>query len=263
MKKAKTMDKSKITQIYKKGEDISYKEFIDRLLKYYFGEKYGVEYMQEHGVIRWPKQVKEAYWRWHVPARIPLLMEHLAELKPQIAENSEKMGLKLDMDQFTPLLSWFPALPNTLDLPEFPLYSFSYRDILHTGSGNTQVPWIDELSKMNPYTYHITMNEDTAKEWGLKTGDLICQESHTGKKVTGYLKTMQGQQPGTVAISACSGGWARGQPTSRGKGANFNILLESDFEHICPVCWSLETGTRVKVYKIDHRVEYEEGGIQL
>jgi len=74
---------------------------------------------------------------------------------------------------------------------------------------------------------------------------------------------MQGQQPGTVAISACSGGWARGQPTSRGKGANFNILLESDFEHICPVCWSVETGTRVKVYKIDSRIEYEEGGIQL
>jgi molybdopterin-containing oxidoreductase family molybdopterin binding subunit len=263
MKGAKGIDKNKIAQLFKKGEEVAYQEFIDRVLKYYFGEKYGVEYLQENGVIRWPKQVKEAYWRWHIPARVPLLMEHLAELKPHVKENSEKIGLKLDMDHFTPLLSWFPAQPSTVDAPDYPLYSFSYRDILHTGSGNTEVPWIDELSKMNPYTYHITMNEDTAKKLGLKSGDLVCQESHTGKKVTGYLKTMQGQHPDTVAIAACSGGWARGQPTSRGKGANFNILLESDFDHACPVCWSVETATRVKVYKIDRRVEYEEGGIQL
>jgi hypothetical protein len=82
-------------------------------------------------------------------------------------------------------------------------------------------------------------------------------ESYKGRKITGYLKTMQGQHPKTISIAACSGGWARGAPIAYGKGTNFNILLESDVKHACPVCWSQETATMVKVYKADHRYEYD------
>jgi hypothetical protein len=71
------------------------------------------------------------------------------------------------------------------------------------------------------------------------------------------LKTMQGQHPRTISIAACSGGWARGAPIAFGKGTNFNILLESDFQHACPVCWSQETATMVKVYKTDRRHEFD------
>lgn len=101
------------------------------------------------------------------------------------------------------------------------------------------------------------MNVDVAKKRGLQDGDLICVESYKGRKVTGYLKAMQGQHPQTVAIAACSGGWARGQPVAYGKGTNFNILLESDFKHVCPVCFNQETAVRVKVYKVDRRIEYD------
>jgi anaerobic selenocysteine-containing dehydrogenase len=118
-------------------------------------------------------------------------------------------------------------------------------------------PWLDEASKLNPYTYNVTMNAETAKKKGLHDGDLICIESAYGRKVTGFLKTMQGQHPETVAIAACSGGWARGQPIAYGKGTNFNILLESDFRHVCPVCFNQETAVAIKVYETDRRIEYE------
>ena len=98
---------------------------------------------------------------------------------------------------------------------------------------------------------------DTAKKKGLKDGDLICLESPYGRKTTGYLKTMQGMHPKCIAIAACSGGWAKGAPIAYGKGTNFNILLESDFKHACPVCWSQETAQMVKIYKTDKRVEFE------
>ena len=49
-------------------------------------------------------------------------------------------------------------------------------------------PWLDEASKMNPYTYNITMNVDTAKRKGLKDKDLIEIESSYGHKVKGTLK---------------------------------------------------------------------------
>ena len=260
MKGAEGVDRNKVVEIVKPQEKISYRELIDRALKYYFGSEHNLNYVKEHGFIDWPKQVKEAYWRWFIDARVPVYQEHLAELKPHIMENAKQAGIELDWEQFTPLISYFePQVSKDVD-PNYDLYCFSYRDILHTGSGTMELPWLDEVSQLNPYTYNVTMNAATAKSKGLTEGDLICLETREGRRITGTLKTMQGQHPQTVAIAACSGGWARGQPVAYGKGTNFNILLESDFKHVCPVCFNQETAAMVKVYKVDRRVEYEGAG---
>ncbi len=259
MKAAEGVDRTKVVEIIKPEERISYKEMMDRVLKYYFGPEHGLDYVKEHGFINWPKQVKEAYWRPFINARVPIYQEHLAELRPHVIENAKPIGIELEWEQFTPLVSYFKPQVAKVEDPQHDLYCFSYRDILHTGSGTMRMPWLDEVSRLNPYTYNITMNVDTASQKGLKDGDLICIESYKGRKVTGTLKTMQGQHPQTVAIAACSGGWARGAPVAYGKGTNFNILLESDFEHSCPVCFNLETAVKVRVYKVDHRIEYEGG----
>jgi anaerobic selenocysteine-containing dehydrogenase len=254
---AQAIDPKKITEIIKPGERITYKDMMDRAYKFYFGEKHGLDYISKEGSIHWPKKAKEAYWRWYVDVRIPIYMEHIAMLKPDIMKNAKVSGVDLDWEQFTPLISAFKPQVAKEETSEFDLYSFSYRDILHNGTYTMEMPWLDEVSQQNPYTYNITMNADTAKKKGLKDGDLICQESSYGRKITGYLKTMQGMHPQCIAIAACSGAWAKGAPIAYGKGTNFNILLESDFKHACPVCWSQETATMVKIYKIDRRVEFE------
>ena len=262
MKGASGVDKSKVVELIKPDEKITYKELINRVLKYYFGPDKGLEYAMKNGGISWPKQVKEAYWRPYVKARVPIYQEHLARLKPQIIENCKKIGVELEFEQFTPFLSYFPPQVAKEVNNEYDLYAFSYRDTLHCGSGTMEAPWLDEMSQLNPYTYSITINADTAKKKGLKDGDLVCIESAYGRKVTGWVKTMQGQHPQTIAISACSGGWAVGQPIAYGKGANFNILMESDFKHSCPVCFNAETAVGAKVYKIDHRVEYDDARVK-
>ncbi len=254
---ANAIDPKKVVEIIKPNEKITYAEMMDRAFKYYFGDKHGLKYISEHGTVDWKKQVKEAYWRWYVDVRIPIYLEHLVELRPVIKENAKKVGIDLDWEQFTPLASYFTPQVAKEEKEGFDLYSFSYRDILHNGTYTMEIPWLDEVSQMSPYTYNITMNAETAKKKGLKDGDLICLETTYGRKTTGYLKTMQGQHPKTIAIAACSGGWAKGAPIAYGKGTNFNILLESDVKHACPVCWSQETATMVKVYKIDHRVEFD------
>jgi anaerobic selenocysteine-containing dehydrogenase len=252
---AAKIDPSKAATIIKPEEKISYAEMMDRVFKYYFNKD--LKYVSEHGSVQWKKKATEAYWRWKVDVRIPLYLEHIAETRPAIMKNAKTAGVELEWDQFTPLVSYFKPMVAKEETPEYDLYSFSYRDILHNGTYTMELPWIDEVSRMNPYTYNITMNADTAKKKGVKDGDLICLESSRGRKVTGYLKTMQGQHPKTVSIAACSGGWAKGAPIAFGKGSNYNILLESDFQHACPVCWSQETATMVKVYKIDHRIEFD------
>jgi len=76
--------------------------------------------------------------------------------------------------------------------PSFDLYCFSYRDIVHTGSHTMEQPWLGEASWMSPYTYNITINARTARERGLKDGDVIELESISRGKVRGPLKLMEG-----------------------------------------------------------------------
>ena len=111
-------------------------------------------------------------------------------------------------------------------------------------------PWLDEASAMNPYTYNITMHADTAREKKLREGDEIELESVAGRKVIGTLKLLEGIHPRSVSIAACSGHWAKGLPIAKGKGANFDTLMEIDLRHVDPICLNIETAVRVKVRKV-------------
>jgi len=112
-------------------------------------------------------------------------------------------------------------------------------------------PWLDEASKMNPWTYHITMNTETGRKKGLKDGDIVEVETYVGRKEKGRIKLMQGHQPQTVGIACTAGHFAKGQPIAWGKGSNYNTLLPMTFEHTDPITGNLETCVRVAVRKID------------
>jgi anaerobic selenocysteine-containing dehydrogenase len=111
-------------------------------------------------------------------------------------------------------------------------------------------PWLDELSHMNPYTYNIVMHSETAREKGLKDGDLVELETAVGRKVEGRIKVLTGIHPKAVGIAACAGHWAKGMPIAKGKGVNFDILLEIDMKHCDPVSFNMETAVRIKIRKI-------------
>jgi anaerobic selenocysteine-containing dehydrogenase len=104
---------------------------------------------------------------------------------------------------------------------------------------------------MNPYTYNITMNRDTANNKGIQDGDLIEVESPMGYKVRGTVKTMEGQHPLTMGIAACSGHWGRGMPIARGKGTNFNTLLSFNLKKVDPLVLTPENCVRVRVRKVE------------
>ena len=148
-------------------------EMCDRALRYFFGEEHDWEYFKKHGFIRWPKKVEEAYWRYFIDARHPIYLEYLIDIGERVKALTQDAGITVNVDQYNPLISWFPCTIHRLADPEYDLYCFSYRDILHTGSHTMQQPWIDEASRMNPYTYNITINSETAKNKGLKDGDTI------------------------------------------------------------------------------------------
>jgi len=227
-------------------------EIGDAVVKSMFGPEHDWEWFKEHGYIRWPKRVEEAYWMWYSDVRVPVIyMEFLAHMKPEIEKINKDTGLFLDPEQYTPLISWFACTTHKVKDPKYDLYCFSYRDILHSGSQTMEQPWIDEASLMNPWTYNITINTATGKGKGLKDGDTVEVETYMGRKETGIVKLMEGHHPLTVGIAACSGHWAKGMPIARGKGTNFDNLLPMTFEHMDPVCANIEIAVRVSVKKID------------
>jgi len=235
----------------KPDETITEEEMADRALTCWFGPNHGLEYFKKYGFVRWPKKVEEAYWRYFVDCRVPVYLEFMIDVKEKMQKITDEIGLEVDYTQYSPLISWVSCSIHRIDNPEYDLYCFSYRDALHTGSATMEQPWIDEASQMNPYTYNITMNRETAQQKGLKDGDTVELGTVTGRTVTGTLKLMEGHHPQAIAIAACSGHWAKGLPIAKGKGTNFDNLLEIDLKHSDPVSLNLETAVRVKVKKVN------------
>jgi anaerobic selenocysteine-containing dehydrogenase len=226
----------------------SWEELSDRVLKRRFGEERGLEWFKEHGFIKWPKKVEEVYWRPYVGARSTIYNEWLLEYRDQIKDICEERDLHLDWEQYTPLISYFPSVINKRHDDEFDMYCFGYRDILHNASATQEVPWLFEVSEMNPFTFNACMNTKTAKEKGIQNGDIVYIENKTGQKTRAKVHIIEGIHPEAIAMTHGSGHWLDGHP-AKGRGGLLNEILEVDWEHFCPITQNIETSARVKIYK--------------
>ena len=230
------------------GERLNLEQISDRVFKYNHGDNHGIDWFKEHGFIRWKKTPEEAYWRWDLDVRVPIYLHDLALYGPKIRNLAESVGVSTEWEQYTPLVSWFPTPPNKV-LGEYDLYCYSYRDTLHTGGQTMENPWLDEASRMNPYTYNIVINSETAQVKGIEEGDIIWVESNYGRKTSGPVKLTESVHPQCIGIATTAGHWVKGQPIAYGNGVYFNELMELDLEHCDPVSLSIETSAKVKIYK--------------
>ena len=115
---------------------------------------------------------------WFLDLRIPIYMEFLQHMKEEVIKINDETGIGMDIEHYTPLISWFPCTNHKLKDDEHDLYCYSYRDILHSASSTMEQPWLDEASRMNPYSYNITMNTITANKKGIKDDDVVEVETY-------------------------------------------------------------------------------------
>lgn len=233
----------------KPHENLSYNEVGERIIQWVHGKE-GAKKLLEQGYLTWHKPAEHVYWRWNLDVRVPVYMEWLVDQGEKMKEIGQKVGLELDWELFTPLVTWFPTITHKELNSEYDLICCSYRDALHTNNYSQQIPWLDEASQMNPYTYTVTMNIETGNRKGLKDGDVVWLENRFGRKEKGVLKLMQGQHPQTVSIAGHAGLWAKGRPIARGKGSNKDRLMEPLLSRLDPMCLNPETTIAVKVYKV-------------
>ncbi|MFC1998590.1 molybdopterin-dependent oxidoreductase [Chloroflexota bacterium] len=235
--------------VIKPGEKLNLTEISDRVLKANHGDDKGMEWFKENGFIRWPKKPEEAYWRPFLDVRVPIYLHDLARWGPTIIDLAESRDVHADWQQYTPFVSWFPTPVQKVPDTEFDLICYSYRTTLHTGGQTHQIPYLVEASHMNPHIYNIVINRDTGKAKGFADGDIVTIESNYSRKTTGPVILSDCVHPKCIGIASTAGHWVKGQTIAYGQGVHFNTLMEIDLEHSDPVCLSIETSAKVKVYK--------------
>ncbi|MBI4284301.1 MAG: molybdopterin-dependent oxidoreductase [Chloroflexi bacterium] len=232
-----------VNQVY------TWEEMCDRFMRARFGEEHNLEWFKEHGFIKWPKKVEETYWRPFVNVRSSVYMEFLIDHGREIGEICGPKGIKVDLKQYTPLLGWFPPATHREKDQELDLFAFSYKDVMHQGGGTHGVPWSAEISDRNPWHNFLMINRQTAEAKGLKDLDWVYVENARGRKVKARIHTMEGVHPQCVAMIVGAGHISKGLPLATKKGALFNVLLEGDLDHCCPISLNIETAAKVKIYK--------------
>jgi molybdopterin-containing oxidoreductase family molybdopterin binding subunit len=229
------------------GERYSWEEVTDRVYKSYFGSERGLAWLREHGVVRWPKRVDEVFWKPFLHARAPLYNEWVLRAGEQVGRIAQERGMPgIHTHEFVPLPDWFPCRA-AQEVPGFDLRAIYYRVPWHSFSATYENPWLDEISQGEPYSYFIQINAATAKNKGIRDGDVIALESTDGAKVRGRARLTEGVHPEVVAVANNGGHWAHGMPFARNKGVFFNQLLPMDLAHSDLVSLSMDCDARVRV----------------
>ncbi|MBI2320213.1 MAG: hypothetical protein HYU75_25220, partial [Betaproteobacteria bacterium] len=223
-------------------------EVIDMQTRKWFGDDHGLAWFKEHGVIRYSRDVEEAYIGPYVEGRMPVYLEHFVDKGEEMKGALDKMGLKWDLSDYTPLSPFIPCPSyHALQKGDFDLIAVHYKFPYVYGAYGNENPWVDEICEATG-AYKVLLNEAAAKARGIADGDEVWIESPV-HKTRAVVKLTQCVHPEVVGVGGHFGHFAPGMPVSRGKGINFNALCPSDLDHIDLISNALDHCVEVKVYK--------------
>jgi molybdopterin-containing oxidoreductase family molybdopterin binding subunit len=225
----------------------TYEEICDRELKSNFGNERDLQWFKEHGLVKWPKKVEEVYWRAFLDVRVPIYWEYLIGINSKAKPIAQAHDFPWDEAYYEPLPNWLPCPSHEVEDESFDLFGFYYRDTVHTNSFTYQNPWLDEASRLDPFSLTIALNRRTGEQKGLKEGQQVWLESPNSRQVQGRIHLTETIHPDCVGVGGCAGHWVKTLPVARGKGVFFNDLLEIDWEHTSPVNLNLDTCVKLRI----------------
>lgn len=230
----------------------TYEEICDAELKCNFGPERGLDWFKKNGVLKWPKKPQEVYWRPFVDVRVPVYWEFMIPVYEKMDAIAAPRGIRIPREYYEPLPDFLPCLSHKCQKPGFDFYAFYYRDIIHTNSFTMENAWLDEAAQLDPFSYAIAINAQSARKRGLHDGAMVWVESESGRRVKGRVRLTEAIHPEGLGIAACAGHWAPGMPVAKGKGVFFNELLDLDWEHASPANLNLDLCARVKVTLVEN-----------
>jgi len=197
----------------------SLEDIFDAYYRCHFGPERGLEWFKQNGGIRWPRRIEEAYWRPFVRVRTPIYLEHVLRAGREVARVAAELGIDWDVSDYQPLPDWKPCPSHETTGDGLDFFAFYYKVPGHTFSWTVQNAWLNELGEVDPWTYGVLLNRDTARRRGIKDGDLIWVESSSGFRIKGRAVLSAAVHPEALGIAANCGHWSPGMPLARGKGA--------------------------------------------
>jgi molybdopterin-containing oxidoreductase family molybdopterin binding subunit len=210
-----------------------------------------VAWFKEHGFIKWPKKIEEAYPRSFLKPRIPIYFEHFIKAGEDVKRVTNEMGIDWwDVSDYQPFPDWKPCPDYEKESPEYDLYAVNFRVPFHTFTYTTNNVWLNELGEYHPSAYNILINSQAAKRKGIKDGDIVRLETEAGDEVEGRVKVTETVHPEVVGVAGCFGHWAKALPVAKGKGVHYNSLVTASLERIDMMSGAVDCCIKVKVSKI-------------
>ncbi|MBI2875770.1 MAG: molybdopterin-binding protein, partial [Candidatus Tectomicrobia bacterium] len=230
----------------------SYEEMIDLLVRDYFGEKHNLAWFKEHGFLKWKKKPEESYWKQFMPhLRIPLYFEWFLDYREKTEQIKAQLpyGHLIDVSDYQAVPDWKPCPSHLETQTEFDLFAFYYRVPIHTFGSTYNIAWLDDVSRIDPQIYNLTIHPEAARKKGVKEGDWVEVASQWGGKIQGRVHLTEGIRPDCLAMANCGGHWAKhlsiaSQP---GRGVCFEHLMKTDWDLVDWTVHNWDLCVKVKV----------------
>ncbi len=226
------------------------RDIAERQAKSIVGEHFDITRLEKTAcTITRDKTLQEAFPRPFLNARVPIYYEHLLDVGRAVKAVADKLGLRdWDVSPYQPLLRFCPCEALHPD-GDYDLLIVNFKVPFQTFSVTAENPFIDEISRGNPYAYAAMMNRSTAEAKGLSDGDTVLIESRHGSE-RGTLRVTELIHPECLGIPGMFGHWAVRKPVAYRKGVSFNNLLPPPSERrIDVVTGQVDSCVRVRVRK--------------
>lgn len=195
------------------------------------------EYALEHGFYGKKVDAKERYamgveekFKGTGKPKMNLYAEQLVGGYEKVKETVAKNGIKnIDLDLYRIAMSPLPLAEHAQPTPhreakDYPLYLVTHKTMYRNQCGNTgQNPILNSLGGTDEN--RVAINTATAKQMGIKDGDMVMIETRVGK-ARGKAKLTQGVRPDVIAVSYSYGHFSTGFPAYAKKGTWINQALE-------------------------------------
>ena len=233
------------------GERYTIRQIAERQARTILGDDFSWERFKDSSTtVTRDKTVEEAYPRMFLGSRVPIYFEHFIQAGDDVKAVTDSLGLAWDFSPYTPVPIFIPCSCHAAD-SEYDLLATSHKVPFHTFSVSGENPWIDEISRANPYTYRVMLHTSVAERKGLRNDDIVVVESRSGR-ITGKLRVTELIHPDCIGIPGTFGHWARKMPVSKGKGASFNSLVPPlSLERIDTLSGQIDMCVRVRVRKAE------------
>ncbi len=235
----------------KPGQRYPAAEVVDRTARSWFGEDHGLDWFREHGVIRLPRDVEEAYIGPFLDARVPIYLEHFLRSRRRAEKGRSTNWGSSGTSRTT------SRCPTGCRAPS---YDGAAEGRLRPDRRPLQVPLTSTAatatrirgstsSASGPTPTTSSSTKSVGQGQGHPRRRHACGWNRRCTRCSAKVKLTQCIHPEAVGVGGHFGHWSPGMPVARGKGINFNSLLPTDIDHIDKISTALDHCVQVKIYK--------------